>query len=213
MTNFVLVHSPHGGAYTWQPVETLLRERGHHVATPTFRSTRTGPHYWVRNMNAILRMVQRPNAILVGHSGAGPLLAHVARWSEGSSCVYVDAGFRSRKISSLTDALPLTERGAGLVPAWANDTDLAELLPDAATRANLIGSMTPMPREYFGEEIPYREPPDGSAYILLSPPYAEPAAEARAKGWPVRELAGQNHYLMLAQPEQVADSILAALPS
>jgi len=99
------------------------------------------------------------------------------------------------------------------VPAWANDTDLAELLPDAGTRTNLISSLTPMPREYFAEEIPYREPPDGSAYILLSPPYAEPAAEARAKGWPVRELAGGNHYLMLTQPEQVADAILGVLPS
>ena len=213
MTSFVLIHSPHGGAYTWQPVERLLRERGHHVTTPTFRSTTTGPHYWVRNINAILRMVQRPNPILVGHSGAGPLLAHVARWSEGSSCVYVDAGFRSRKMSSLTEVLPLAERAGGLVPAWANDTDLAELLPDAATRTSLIGSMTPMPREYFAEEIPYREAPDRSGYVLLSPPYAEPAAEARAKGWPVRELAGENHYLMLTEPEQVADAILAVLPS
>ena len=68
-----------------------------------------------------------------------------------------------------------------------------------------------MPREYFAEEIPYRAPPDRSAYNLLSPPYAEPAAEARAKGWPVRELAGENHYLMLTQPEQVADAILAVV--
>ena len=212
MTNFVLIHSPHGGSYTWRPVEELLRARGHHATTPTFRANATGT-FWVRNMNSILRMVQRPRPVLVGHSGAGPLLAHVARWSEGASCVYVDAGFRSRKMNSLTEVLPLAERAGGLVPAWANDTDLAELLPDAATRTSLISSMTPMPREYFAEEIPYRAPPDRSAYILLSPPYAEPAAEARAKGWPVHELAGENHYLMLAQPEQVADAIMAVVPS
>jgi pimeloyl-ACP methyl ester carboxylesterase len=211
VTDFVLVHSPHGGAYTWHPVEALLRARGHHVAMPAFQSTPTAS-YWEQNVNAILE-VAPVKPVLVGHSGAGPLLAHVARWSEGASCVYVDAGFRSRRMSGLTEALPLAERAAGLVPAWANDTDLAELLPDAATRTNLISSLTPMPREYFAEEIPYREPPDGSAYILLSPPYAEPAAEARAKGWPVRELAGGNHYLMLTQPEQVADAILGVLPS
>lgn len=205
MTSFVLVHSPHGGAYTWQPVAELLRARGHEVAIAAFRSTPTRS-YWERNVNAILR-VARPSSVLVGHSGAGPLLAHVARWSEGASCLYVDAGFRSSKMTSLTDSLPLAERGGGSLPAWANDTDLAELIPDAATRAQLIASMTPMPREYFHEEIPYREPPEGSRYVLLSPPYAEPAAEARANGWPVRELEGENHYLMLANAPAVADSL------
>jgi pimeloyl-ACP methyl ester carboxylesterase len=211
VTDFVLIHSPHGGTRTWELAAALLRARGHHVMVPAFRSTPTAA-YWERNVNAILR-VAGSNSVLVGHSGAGPLLAHVARWSEGASCVYVDAGFRSRKMTSLTDALPLAEHGGGLIPAWANDVDLAGLLPDAAARERLIASMAPMPREYFAEEIPYREPPDGSGYVLLSPPYAEPAAEARAKGWPVRELDGENHYLMLTQPEQVADAILAVLPS
>jgi len=209
VTDFVLVHSPHGGSYTWQPVAELLRASGHQVALPTFRSTPTGA-YWERNVNAVLRLA-RSESVLVGHSGAGPLLAHVARWSEGARCVYVDAGFRSRKISTVTDPLPLADCGSGLLPAWANDADLAELLPDATTRATLIASMTPMPRDYFAEEIPYREPPDGSGYVLLSPPYAEPAAEARAKGWPVRELEGENHYLMLADPARVAEAILAVI--
>ena len=160
-------------------------------------------------MNAILEVVAS-KPVLVGHSGAGPLLAHAARRSEGSSCVYVDAGFRSRRMNSLTDVLPLAERPGGLLPAWANDTDLAELLPDAVIRTRLIGSMTPLPREYFAEEIPYVEPPAANAYILLSPPYAEPAAEARARGWPVRELAGDNHYLMLVRPELVADAVEGA---
>ena len=194
MTNFVLVHSPHGGAYTWQPVEELLRSRGHHVTTPTFRSFATGP-YWQRYVNAILRMVQRPNPVIVGHSGAGPLLAHVARWSDGARCVYVDAGFR--KDSGEHPKMPLVERGTGLVPAWANDADLAELIPDPGTRRRLIESITPFPREYFAEAIPYRDPPDGSSYLLLSPAYVEVAATARAKGLPVSELGSESHYAML----------------
>jgi pimeloyl-ACP methyl ester carboxylesterase len=207
--NLVLIHSPHGGAHTWQPVAEVLRAQGHQVVIPAFRSTPTAA-YWERNVNAILKIAPAKPA-LVGHSGAGPLLAHVARWSEGGSCVYVDAGFRSRKMTSLTDALPLAEHGDGLIPAWANDQDLAELVPNAATRGRLIASMTPMPRAYFAEEIPYREPPDGSGYVLLSPPYAEPAAEARTKGWPFRELPGENHYLMVAEPERVAEAILAVI--
>jgi len=209
VTDFALVHSPHGGSYTWEPVAQLLRAQGHHVSIPAFESTPTSA-YWERSVDAIVR-IARPNGVVVGHSGAGPLLAHAARKVEGASCVYVDAGFRSRRMTSLADALPLSEHGGGLIPAWANDADLAELLPDAATRGRLIASMTPMPREYFAEEIPYREPPNGSGYVLLSPPYAEPAAEARARGWPIRELGGENHYLMLADPEAVARSILAVI--
>jgi hypothetical protein len=207
VTDFVLVHSPHGGSYTWQPVADLLRARGHHVTSPVFRSTPTAA-YWERNVNAILRLVQRPHPVIVGHSGAGPLLAHVARWAEGASCVYVDAGFR--KDAGVPDGLPLAERGAGVVPAWANDADLAELLPDPDTRRRLIESMAPLPRDYFAEAIPYREPPDGSAYLLLSPPYAEPAATARAKGWPVQELDG-HHYSMLTDPSLLVDAILAVI--
>jgi len=208
VTNVVLVHSPHGGSYTWQPVEELLRARGHHVATPTFRSTPQPFPYWQRNVNSILRVVQRPRPVIVGHSGAGPLLAHAARWAEGASCVYVDAGFR--KNAGVPDGLPLANRGAGVVPAWANDADLAELLPDADVRGRLIATISPLPRDYFAEAIPYREPPDGSAYVLLSRPYAEPAATARAKGWPVQEVGG-HHYSMLTDPESVADAILTVI--
>jgi hypothetical protein len=204
VTSFVLVHSPHGGAYTWQPVAELLRSRGHHAAIPTFRTTATGA-YWERNVNAILRMVQRPSPVIVGHSGAGPLLAHVARWSESTRCVYVDAGFR--KDAGVHPTLPLVDRGTGVVPAWANDTDLAMLLPDATIRQRLIESLTPLPREYFAEAIPYREPPDGSAYLLLSAAYADVAASASARGWPVAELGGAHHYAMLTVPAEVADSI------
>ena len=205
MTNFVLVHSPHGGSFTWQPVEEVLRARGHHVTTPTFRSTNTSA-YWQRNVNAILRMVQRQRPVIVGHSGAGPLLAHVARWAEGATCVYVDAGFR--KDAGVPNGLPLVERGSGLVPAWANETDLAELLPDVETRRRLVESITPLPRDYFEAEIPYREPPDGSAYLLLSSAYAEPAANARARGWSVREITS-HHFAMLTAPSAVADAIEA----
>ena len=203
MTNFVLVHSPHGGSYTWRPVEDLLVARGHHVTTPTFRSTVTSA-YWQRNVNAILRIVQRPHPVIVGHSGAGPLLAHVARWAEGATCVYVDAGFR--KDAGVPNGLALVERASGLVPAWANDTDLAEALPEVETRRRLVESIAPLPRDYFDAEIPYRDPSDGSAYLLLSPAYAEVAATARSRGWPVREIAS-HHFAMLTAPGDVADVI------
>ena len=204
------MHSPHGGSYTWEPVGDMLRSRGHHVAIPTFPTTATGA-YWERNVNAILRMVQRPSPVIVGHSGAGPLLALVARWCESARCLYVDAGFR--KDAGVHPKLPLVDRGTGVVPGWANDADLMELLPDPVTRRRLIETLTPLPREYFAEAIPYAEPADGSAYLLLSPAYADIAANARARGWRVRELGSSSHYAMLAEPERVADALLALILS
>ena len=101
---------------------------------------------------------------------------------------------------------PSPDDGAGVVPAWANDTDLAELLPDAEIRRQLVESIASLPRDYFAEAIPYREPPGGSAYLLLSPAYAEAAATARAGGWQVREIVS-HHYAMLTAPALVADAI------
>jgi hypothetical protein len=175
-----------------------------------FPSTPTGA-YWQRNVNAILRMIERPALVLVGHSGAGPLLAHVAQQasSEGARCAYVDAGFR--KDAGVHPKLPLVERGAGVVPAWANDADLTALVPDPETRRRLLESLVPYPRDYFAEAIPYREPPDGSAYLLLSPVYADVAADARSRGWPVRDLGTNSHYATLADPERVADELIAVL--
>lgn len=204
MTDFVLAHSPHGGSYTWEPVAELLRSRGHQ-ATIVAYPVHAGAPFWPQHLSAIVRSIRDERTLVVAHSGAGPLLAP-ARALRPFRAVYVDAGFR--KDARPAAGMSLVERGSGFTMVWANMDDLAELLPDADTRRRLIASMTPLPREHFAEGIPYHEPPDGSAYVLLSPPYAEPATAARAKGWPVRELAGENHYLMLADPALVADTLI-----
>lgn len=207
MTDFVLAHSPHGGSYTWEPVAELLRSRGHQATIPAYPDHPSAP-FWSQHLGAVVRSIRDERTVVVAHSGAGPLLApaHALRPFQA---VYVDAGFR--KDARPTAEMSLVERGSGFTMAWANMEDLAELLPDPETRRRLLASLTPLPREHFAEGIPYHEPPEGSAYVLLSPPYAEPAAEARAKGWPVRELAGDNHYLMLAEPALVADTLIALM--
>ena len=203
MTDFVLAHSPHGGSYTWEPVAVLLRARGHRVDIPEYPAHPTAK-FWRAQLDAILRLVQSERSVVVAHSGAGPLLAS-GRAQLAFRCIYVDAGFR--KDAGVHPKLPLIERGTGLVPAWANDADLAALLPDAAIRRRLIESLTPLPREHFAEGIPYLEPSDGSAYVLLSPAYAEVAADARARRWPVVDLGTENHYAMLTVPADLADAI------
>ena len=205
MTHLVLAHSPHGGAFTWQPVADILRSRGHLVDLPDYPRQPAAP-FWRQHVDAIVRLVRDDRTVVVAHSGAGPLLAHVHDMRR-SGAVYVDAGFRKDSRAGMS----VVERGGGFVPAWANDDDLATLVTDVEVRRRLIASMDPLPREHFAEGIPYVEPPDESAYLLLSPPYLEPASVARARGWPVRELAGENHYLMLADPARMADEVLALI--
>ena len=197
MSDLILAHSPHGGAYTWEPVARILRSRGHRVDLPHYPPQPVSP-FWRQHLDAIVQLVR----------GAGPLLAHAHAVRRFRS-IYVDAGFR--KDARAPVGMSIVPRGGGFVPAWANEDDLADLLPDLEMRRRLIASMDPLPREHFAEGIPYLEPPDDSAYVLLSPPYIEPATVARARGWPVRELGGENHYLMLADPATIADEVLALI--
>ncbi|HZC13754.1 MAG TPA: hypothetical protein VE270_07020, partial [Thermoleophilaceae bacterium] len=75
MSTFVLVHSPLVGPFTWSLVADDLRTRGVSVALPTLPEARRAP-YWPLHAEAVAAQV--PDAgdpvVLVGHSGACPLL-------------------------------------------------------------------------------------------------------------------------------------------
>ena len=45
------------------------------------------------------------------------------------------------------------------------------------------------------------------AFLQFSPGYREPAAAARRRGWPVRELPG-DHLHMLIDPDAVAAALI-----
>ena len=94
MTEFVLAHSPHGGSFTWEPVATTLRARGHTVTIPEYPEHPTAP-FWRQHLDAIARLIQGERSVVVAHSGTGPLLAH-AHAPRPFRAVYVDAGFRKR---------------------------------------------------------------------------------------------------------------------
>lgn len=72
----VLVHSPLVGAATWELVAADLAARGREVGVPDLTGTVTaGPPYCSRQAEVIARSASGQPAILVGHSGAGQLLA------------------------------------------------------------------------------------------------------------------------------------------
>jgi pimeloyl-ACP methyl ester carboxylesterase len=72
----LLVHSPLVGSATWDPVAADLARRDYEAAVPDLTGTVTaGPPYCLRQAEVIARSASGQPAILIGHSGAGPLLA------------------------------------------------------------------------------------------------------------------------------------------
>ena len=80
---FVLVHSPLVGPMTWTSVAKDLRASGQAAVVPALRSPKhIEGAYWERHAVAVVESLKAlpPEApvILVGHSGAGPLLPALA---------------------------------------------------------------------------------------------------------------------------------------
>ena len=91
----VLVHSPLVGCGTWDLVAAELARAGCELDVPDLTGTVTaGPPYSVRQARIIADSAAGQPAILIGHSGAGPLLAAAgAMIGEGvRGYIFVDAG-------------------------------------------------------------------------------------------------------------------------
>jgi pimeloyl-ACP methyl ester carboxylesterase len=72
----LLVHSPLVGRATWDLVAAGLAGRGYRVGVPDLTGTvAAGPPYCSRQAAVIARSAAGGPVILIGHSGAGPLLA------------------------------------------------------------------------------------------------------------------------------------------
>ena len=90
----LLVHSPLVGCASWDLVAADLVGRGYDVGVPDLTGTvGAGPPYCSRQAGVIVRSAAGQAAILIGHSGAGPLLAAAgALIGQVSGYVFVDAG-------------------------------------------------------------------------------------------------------------------------
>jgi hypothetical protein len=224
VSTFVLVHSPLVGPFTWSLVADELSDRGASVAVPTLPEDQRAP-YWRLHAEAIAGQVADAGAplVLVGHSGACPLLPAIGTAIDGriSAYVLVDGdlplapGTRGSRIDllraasqSLADELETLLAGGGSFPTWG-DEDLVEEIPDQRLRARVVAEVRPQPRQFWTEALPavpgWPDAPCG--YLELSPHYAAASAHARDQGWRYRHLRG-GHFEMLVRPGDVADAIL-----
>ena len=90
----LLVHSPLVGPATWALVAADLAGRGCEVSVPDLTGTvMAGPQYCLRQAEVIARTASGQPAILIGHSGAGPLLAAAgALIGQVLGYIFADAG-------------------------------------------------------------------------------------------------------------------------
>ncbi len=160
--------------------------------------------------------------VLVGYSGAGPLLPGIATAmaQRPTACSFLDAGIPHDGASRLDLVAEEISRAfarrlrAALMrgesqPRWT-DAQLGPLVREGAIRAELLAGLRPRPLSFFEEPIPvpagWLEVPCG--FLRLSAGYDLPAARALALGWPVARIAG-THFSGTTEPVLVAAELIA----
>ena len=218
----VLIHSPLVGPSSWRWVANALDELGYRVAVPSLRrgAARGSWQECVQLAASPAREIDG-DVVLVGHSGAGPLLpliaAELAR--PPTRLVFVDAALPPARgdMALIPDDFADHLRGLahdGVLPPWSEwfgpDT-IAALIPDDERRRDVVADLSEIPLAYFDARLTL---PEGwcqaatGAYILLSEVYRADASDAASRGWPTIEMIG-GHMDLVTRPTAVADAIRA----
>ncbi len=158
--------------------------------------------------------------IVVGHSGAGPLLPAIGAFSPHpiAGYIFVDAGLPHPGQSRLKDLeagdpdfgteLRKDLEAGGSFPQWT-DEDLREIIPNTGLRQGVLAELHPRNLAFFEEEFPHVEnwPNVPCAYVRLSEAYDGPVQQARERSWPYRKFDA-GHFHMLVDAAAVTDAIL-----
>ena len=220
MPSVALIHSPLLGPGSWHGVQEALAAAGFHSVVPELAVAEDGrePHFvqHAESAAAVLRQIH-DEVILVGHSGAGPLLPEIARLTgrRAMAYIFVDAGLpdpsRPRKgvgsFAALVDQLLLEGRR---YPEWT-DRDLADLIPEKARRQTILSEVRPQGARFWNEVVPsvdsWPDAPCGYLRFGSNPSYDDAVDEALRRGWPVKVLPG-GHFHLVVEPVGVAAALL-----
>jgi pimeloyl-ACP methyl ester carboxylesterase len=223
MTFFALIHSPFVGPLTWKLVAQILESRKHRVIIPELSDDKTDSPFWEQHArsaaNAINELDIHAPCVLVGHSGAGPLLPNISTLLKDpvAGYIFVDAGIPQPlnrldmirvELPERADELEQFLKTGGRYPRWS-DADLQNLIPNEILRQQMLKEITPRALPFFTESLPVPEEWDTipCGYIQFSKGYKVSAEQARKKGWPVIEFQA-GHFHMLVEPASAANALV-----
>jgi hypothetical protein len=226
----VLLHSPLVGVESWGALPDALRRGGGGAVAVGVGTDEEAPFAEGYVRGAVAGVLDGPPLadplVLVGHSGAGPLLGAVgnglkARRRPVGGYLFCDAGLPEDGASRL-DLLAVEDRAmaaafraelerGGRFPTWS-DADLEPVVPDPGARAALVGSLRPRGLAFFTEPLPAAPgwPDAPCGYLRLSAVYDRWAEAAAARGWPTASL-NAGHFHPLVDPDGVAAALLGLL--
>ncbi len=221
----VLVHSPFLGPASLRPLADALAARGRPTVLLDLRVTVAAAPVHARMIGSFADALGEAEVtgpvVLVGHSGAGPLLPGFADAIDEpvDGLVFLDAGLPTPGLSwrdtvpqALFDDLRAKSRDGLLAPwpDWFEPDPLPRLVPDTVLRAQIAEEAPEVPVAFLKETRPSVEWTGPAAYLQLSSPYDRDLAGARRLGWPVRRLES-NHLAPATEPDQIADALLRLL--
>ncbi len=162
-------------------------------------------------------VAMEPPDLVLTHSNGGRYAALAA---PGIPVVHIDAALPPASgeevpmapAAMLEHLTTMADDDGVLLPwsRWWPEEDFAEVLPDAAARADLREHDWRMPLSYFrsrlGAPAGWVEQPQ--AYLAFGETYAEETAFARDLGWPTTVLDGALHLHHMVDPDAVAAAVL-----
>ncbi|PSL58163.1 thioesterase domain-containing protein [Saccharothrix carnea] len=221
----VLVHSPYLGPASLRPLAGALAELGHPVVLLDLRVTVNAAPVHQRLLGVFADAVEdslvEGDLVLVGHSGAGPLLPAFADALETPvrGLVFLDADLPTPGRSWRDDAP--AERMAhlktiardGLMPRWDlwfAPEALSAMVPDVRLLEEIVAEAPEVPLAFLKEPRPTVAWTGPCSYVRLSPAYDSAASAARELGWPVVEV-DSHHLGAVTSPEVVAEALVPLL--
>jgi hypothetical protein len=212
---FALIHSPLVGPATWTGVADALESAGHRSEVPDLTGA-AGRGDVVALVDAARSGLPAQADVIVGHSGAGPLLPSIARDAPEARLVFVDAGVPPcvGEVEADPEFLAFLHTLAvgGVLPKWSTwwgAGAMQHFVPHEARRREVEVELPQIPLSFYEQSI--GSPTDWCAkrigYLLLSEAYRNDLAVAQLHGWPTRELLG-THLDIVNHPNEVASLLV-----
>jgi Alpha/beta hydrolase family len=227
-SDLILVPGPFVRASSWEPTAKYLREAGYNTQVPDILSGHLQPPSWSAWSSHLLHHISPcDEAVLIGHSSAGPLAADLAGRLQCRCIVIVDGhippsqGIVPAVRPAFRDFIQRLAAGERILPIWSRwfsgDAQREALLgldllaSDPVAFAKFENELLRFPVDWFDDMFKiadWDQIPAG--FIQTCAIYDYAVEEAQRRGWPVTKLQGTHLHPML-EPAETGGAIIAMI--